>query len=221
MLRRDLLAGLLASAWDHFWPLPNGVIMDVDFAQCASIVLQFEGGYSDDRNDAGNWTGGRVGRGELKGTKYGIAAAWHPDVDIRALTVYGAADIYRSGYWTPAGCSSASRGLDLCAFNESVNSGPEHARDWIARCNGNIDAFTQLSLAYHRSLKTWRLYGPGWTRRIEICRGYAHEMANHVGLGSAPPALPVIPYNAPRLYGPQAKFQSVAMWPRIMDWLGR
>ena len=33
-----------------------------------------EGGLSLDPNDRGNWTGGKKGSGELRGTKYGIAA---------------------------------------------------------------------------------------------------------------------------------------------------
>lgn len=192
--------------------------MDADFMQCASIVLQFEGGYSDDPRDAGNWTGGKVGRGELKGTKYGIAAAWHPDVDIRSLTVYQAADIYRPGYWIPADCPTASRGLDLCAFNESINSGPGHARLWLERCEGNIDKFSELSLAYHRSLKTWKTYGPGWARRIEICRHYAHELASNNIPTEHSVELPPITADAPRRYGPQAKFQPIALWPRIRNY---
>ena len=41
-------------------------------------LLSHEGGYSSDRQDPGNWTGGQVGLGELKGTKFGIAANTFP-----------------------------------------------------------------------------------------------------------------------------------------------
>jgi lysozyme family protein len=37
-------------------------------------LIDHEGAYSADPRDPGNWTGGRVNAGQLKGTKYGIAA---------------------------------------------------------------------------------------------------------------------------------------------------
>ena len=62
-------------------------------------VLAHEGAYSDDRSDPGNWTGGRVGSGVLKGTKYGIAANTYPNLDIRNLTRDQAVEIYRRDFW--------------------------------------------------------------------------------------------------------------------------
>lgn len=38
-------------------------------------VIEHEGGYTDNPKDPGNWTGGEVGKGELKGSKYGLSAA--------------------------------------------------------------------------------------------------------------------------------------------------
>lgn len=37
-------------------------------------LMPHEGGFQCDPKDRGNWTGGRVGVGELKGTNRGIAA---------------------------------------------------------------------------------------------------------------------------------------------------
>jgi len=69
--------------------------MDPDpFRRALSFVLKEEGGLSLDRYDSGNWTGGRVGVGALKGTKYGIATSSYPDLDIRRLTVEQAGAIY-------------------------------------------------------------------------------------------------------------------------------
>lgn len=58
-----------------------------------------EGAYQCMRADSGNWTGGKIGKGELKGTKYGIAASSYPKEDIRGLTVQRAATIYRRDFW--------------------------------------------------------------------------------------------------------------------------
>lgn len=40
-----------------------------NFTPSMGIVLQHEGGFTDDRRDPGNWTGGKVGKGVLLGTK--------------------------------------------------------------------------------------------------------------------------------------------------------
>jgi lysozyme family protein len=55
----------------------------------ANPSSSLEGGYSNDPNDAG---------GE---TKYGIAKRWHPNIDIKNLTLEGAKQIYRLEYWNP------------------------------------------------------------------------------------------------------------------------
>lgn len=45
------------------------------------LTLPAEGNLSTDRNDAGNWTGGSVGVGDLKGTKFGISATTQPTAE--------------------------------------------------------------------------------------------------------------------------------------------
>lgn len=49
-------------------------------------TLVHEGGFQNDKNDHANWTSGKIGEGELKGTKYGITAFDMPDADIENLT---------------------------------------------------------------------------------------------------------------------------------------
>jgi lysozyme family protein len=62
-------------------------------------TLVHEGGYQCIPSDSGNWTGGAVGVGTLKGTKYGIAASTHPQEDIENLTTDRATQIYQEEYW--------------------------------------------------------------------------------------------------------------------------
>ncbi len=62
-----------------------------------AIVIHNEGGFQDDADDSGNWTGGAKGVGELKGTKYGISAHEFPELDIKNLTVDQAIEIYTHG----------------------------------------------------------------------------------------------------------------------------
>ena len=70
-----------------------------DFTIAVNLTLIREGGFENNPNDSGNWTGGKVGEGELKGTKYGISAAEFPTLDIVNLTEAEAQVIYKSKYW--------------------------------------------------------------------------------------------------------------------------
>ena len=70
-----------------------------DFNIAVGLTLINEGGYENNPNDSGNWTGGKVGEGELKGTKYGISAAEFPTLDIVNMTEAEAQVIYKSKYW--------------------------------------------------------------------------------------------------------------------------
>jgi len=57
------------------------------FNEAFDIVISYEKGYVNDPNDKG---------GE---TKFGISKKWHPEVDIKNLTIDGAKDIYFKEYW--------------------------------------------------------------------------------------------------------------------------
>ena len=72
---------------------------EVSFDSAFQKTVGLEGGFGADPHDRGNWTGGRIGVGELKGTKYGISAAAYPDLDIRNLSLNHAKDIYLLDYW--------------------------------------------------------------------------------------------------------------------------
>jgi lysozyme family protein len=71
------------------------------FGDALDVVLRHEGGYQNMRDDSGNWTGGKIGAGELRGTKAGISAASYPTLDIRNLTEPEIASIYWRDYWDP------------------------------------------------------------------------------------------------------------------------
>lgn len=72
-----------------------------DFYIAVKITMDVdhEGGFQKREGDRGNWTGGQVGKGILRGTKYGISAAQFPDLDIENLTVAQAEGIYLNKYW--------------------------------------------------------------------------------------------------------------------------
>jgi len=93
-----------------------------DFLTSHKRRLIIEGGYSDIKDDNGNWTGGIKGKGVLIGSNLGIAAATlkaylgrTPTVEeMKGLTQKTAHDIYIKNYWLPI------RGDDI-EFQESAN----------------------------------------------------------------------------------------------------
>ena len=165
-------------------------------------VFTHEGGYSIDRNDPGNWTGGKVGKGQLKGTKFGISAKAYPNLDIKSLTKEQARALYKRDYWDKVKGDDLPAGLDYVAYDAAINSGPPQSAKWIQRAVGvdadgligaqtlaAIDAAarkneealiasaTSQRLAFLKSLKTWSRYGNGWKRRVDEVNANALKLA--------------------------------------------
>jgi lysozyme family protein len=88
------------------------------FNKCMVVVL-------DDFHEGG---GRLVNSSSDKGgvTRWGIASASHPDVDIINLTQEQATDIYYKEYWTPMKVESLSDpNLILNVFDHGITSGPQ------------------------------------------------------------------------------------------------
>lgn len=96
--------------------------MNFDFA--VEHVGVEEGNYSRKYSDRGNWTSGIVGKGELKGTKYGISAMSYPDLDIANLTWDQAKTIYLVDFWRKYKVDQVAEQLRLPYFDALVNHGP-------------------------------------------------------------------------------------------------
>lgn len=96
-----------------------------------------EGGYQCNKADDGNWSGGRVGRGNLAGTKCGISAALMALVMgsvssvtpaiMRRITVGQARDIATQRFWQVMRCGELPAGVDVMLFDFGFNSTPERA----------------------------------------------------------------------------------------------
>lgn len=151
-------------------------------------IVGHEGGYSRDQNDPGNWTGGKVGVGELLGTKWGIAANTYGHLDIPNLTIDDAAAIYRRDFLTPIRAELFRDGVAFQLLDFAVNSGPRRALIEFQKAigvkpDGIIGPITQaraesmpegdiikLILAqridFMRKLPNWRHHGNGWMGRI-------------------------------------------------------
>ena len=160
------------------------------FDRAFAVVVGHEGGYSAERADPGNWTGGTVGAGRLAGTRFGISAATYPALDIANLTLADAQAIYRRDYWDRVQADALPPALALLVFDAAVNNGVGRAGRWlqsaagvavdgqigpatlaaVAKAAGDGAAlcgeFMALRLSFMASLPTWRAFGLGWARRL-------------------------------------------------------
>jgi lysozyme family protein len=167
--------------------------MDI-FEQAFAIVVGNEEGFTTNSNDPGNWTGGRVGAGLLRGTKFGVSASAYPGLDIASLNLSDARMIYRRDFWDRMVADRLPTRLSVVVFDAAVNCGLSRAAKWLQQAVGTLpdgiigDAtlqavsvaqarggepaicaeFDALRLVFMASLPTWRSFGHGWARRI--CR---------------------------------------------------
>jgi lysozyme family protein len=157
-------------------------------------IFGHEGGLSTRPDDPGNWTGGKVGKGELKGTKYGISALAYPHLDIPNLSFTRAAQIYRADYWAPVGADELPAGVDLAVFDAAVNSGVSRALSWW-RATRSADPIATIQrlcakrLGFLQGLSTWPTLGKGWAARIARIEATAVAWAT-AALGADPQARP-------------------------------
>ncbi len=163
------------------------------FRRAVEFTLASEGGYTADPADRGNWTGGAVGQGELKGTNFGISAASYPSLDIKALTRDDAIAIYHRDYWNAVHGDALPFPIALVMFDTEVNGGAPVR--WLqlsvpgVKVDGELGPLTiaaahraadpvgvalrilRRRLLFNAGLPSWKLYGPGWTQRaFDLCR---------------------------------------------------
>lgn len=157
------------------------------FLAAVRVVLDMERGFQADPEDTGNWTGGAKGRGELKGTNFGISAAAYPDLDIKALTKEQALEIYERDYWVPVRGDELPYPVALVLFDIKVNGG--RPVEWLQQAVGGIavdGVLGPVTLAaagrvadtkalaarilrrrvlYYTTLGNFSRYGGGWIQR--------------------------------------------------------
>ena len=147
----------------------------MSFERAVEVVLELEGGLSDDPHDAGGLT------------KHGISQKAYPDLDIRALTREQAIDIYRRDYWDACKCSLLPWPWQLFVFDAAVNQGARTAIQMLQRTLGVADdgiigpktlaaverASPERALRYmvsrlmrYEALSGWGHYGAGWAYRL-------------------------------------------------------
>lgn len=162
--------------------------MDNTFEIAFNDVIIKEGSFTCDLNDRGNWTSGVVGKGELKGTKYGISAMSYPRLDIKNLTPNDVKAIYYRDFWAEYSLDLFEPVLSLQLFDAIVQHGASNAIKMLQKAlgltpNGLMGVsltnavrasnqkelalkFISQRLSFYAQIKTFNLYGKGWVNRM-------------------------------------------------------
>jgi lysozyme family protein len=204
----------------------DNIMTAANFDAALARVLAHEGGYSNHPADPG----GPTNFGITLETYRRYVKADAGAADIRAMSMQQAAAIYRARYWDALRCDELSAGLDYCLFDYGVNSGVGRAAKVLQRLVGLPDdarmsdatiaavraceaqvlirAICAERLAFLKSLKTWPVFGKGWSRRVAEVESAALAMARSAPAGA--------PAQAPR--APLAALFSliVSIWRKLV-----
>lgn len=171
--------------------------MNLTFDTAFERLIGHEGRFQNDRQDRGNWTSGRIGVGQLKGTKFGISAMTYPHLDIRNLTLREAKEIYRQDFWDRVGGDDIHAAIVYQLFDAAVNHGPGNAIRMIQRAvavaddggygpitetavnqtdvNDVLLKFNAQRIRFFTKLSNFKRYGAGWMNRVADNLSYAAE----------------------------------------------
>ena len=170
-----------------------------------NLVIEHEGGFTDDTRDPGNiLPDGRPGSTMLGCTQ----ANWESYIgrkvthdEMRRLTKDDVKPLYKKRYWDAVHGDRLHKGLDYAVFDTAINSGVSRASKFIQEIVGVsadgvignntllavgqfkdtvmlIDEYCELRLAFLKRLKTWPIYGRGWEKRVADVNETATRMAS-------------------------------------------
>ena len=167
------------------------------FETTFSRTIGHEGKFQANPKDRGNWTGGKEGVGELKGTKWGLAAMTYPHLDIANITLEQAKEIYFNDWWLKLKMDCWPNVMKYQMFDAAFNHGTGRANQFLqfaARVkddgvigpktitavnmtdlNDLVLRFLAKRLRYFTEVKTWAEFSRGWSLRVAQCLEYAAE----------------------------------------------
>ena len=167
------------------------------FETTFSRTIGHEGKFQANPKDRGNWTGGKESVGELKGTKWGLAAMTYPHLDIANITLEQAKEIYYNDWWLKLKMERWPNVMKYQMFDAAFNHGSGRANQFLqfaARVkddgvigpktitavnmtdpNDLVLRFLAKRLRYFTEVKTWAEFSKGWSLRVAQCLEYAAE----------------------------------------------
>lgn len=165
-----------------------------NFEAILKRVISHEGGFTANPVDPGNWTGGKKGVGELKGTKYGISAASYPMLDIENMSWADARDLYWTWY-KELKLYQFRAVMQYQMFDAAFNHGMRKACQLLQRAvkvtdDGIVGAKTREALSevsdddiamlflaqrlrFYTKLEHFDEFGRGWSERVAKSLEYA------------------------------------------------
>lgn len=169
--------------------------MKINFDASLRKLLAHEGGYVNHPSDPGGMTNlGVTRRVWEQWTGKAVTEA-----DMRGLTAAMVAPLYKEKYWDAVKGDELPTGVDYAVFDAAVNSGPAQAAKWLQRAVGVADdgkigpatlaavcskpaldvvaGFSSQRLAFLQGLKTFPVFGKGWSRRVAEVNTTASNMA--------------------------------------------
>lgn len=182
--------------------------MDENWPKAFSKTETFEGWhlFSNDPADPGGAT--------YDGVTQKTYDAWRrlqklPTRSVHLMTDAECSAIMEGQFWTPAHCGELWAGLDVLAYDISVNCGPSrairmvqqavgvkadgvfglHTRDAVRSVNDQqalLKKIATIRLSFWHRLTTWWRFGKGWSSRGEGSLAFALE----VWKSSAPGGIP-------------------------------
>lgn len=153
--------------------------MRENFPASLKVTLAYEGGWSDHPKDPGGAT--------MKGITLATYRRYFPSAtktQLRNISADNVAKIYRQDYWQAVNGDALAAGVDLATFDAAVNSGVGRGRSWLMSSLGGtadqtVKRLCAKRLGFVQSLKTWRTFGRGWSKRIAAieAKGVAWALA--------------------------------------------
>lgn len=161
-------------------------------------LLKDEGGYGHHPSDPGGPTNFGITLADARRYWKGNATA----DDVRAMPQSVARKIYRERYWNALRCDELPAGVDYAVFDYGVNSGVGRAGKVLRRvlrlsdstsavsdavvnaandadAAGLVAAICDERLAFLRALKTFPVFGRGWTTRVNGVRAASLALASN------------------------------------------
>ena len=171
--------------------------MNANFDKCLEKLLVHEGGFVNDSRDNGGMTN--------LGVTQRVWEEWvgHTvsEKEMRNLTPLMVKPLYKRKYWDACRCDDLVSGVDYCVFDVAVNSGVGRAIKLLQSSVGAtpdggygpvtaalvkkaeqdparlIELLSAKRLEFLESLKSFPVFGKGWSRRVAEVKQTALEMA--------------------------------------------
>jgi lysozyme family protein len=166
-----------------------------NFDRCLALVLAHEGGFVNHPQDPGGATNLGVTKAvwqEWRGRPVTTA-------EMRRLKPIDVEPLYRRRFWDRVRGDDLPLGVDYCVFDAAVNSGPGRAAKWLQEVLGVpqdgavglvtlgaardfpkaelIRRYCQERLELLQGLRTFSVFGRGWSARVREVEAVATQMS--------------------------------------------